>query len=82
MAKPKSDIPLEKIALNLGKGDFAMMGQLFPSMGGGKAIRLLVRNYITQIRRQTKPLEIDINPDDVKELLADDRESAPTNPTA
>ena len=74
MAGRKSDIPFEKVTLNLGKGDFARMGQLFPRMGPVVAIRTLLRNYIRQIEASAAPIDIDLNPETVSELLDDDAE--------
>lgn len=72
MAGKRSDIPFEKVSLNLGRGDFARMGALFPNIGAGVAIRTLVRNYIRQIEATAAPINVDINPLTVTELLDDD----------
>lgn len=73
MAGRKSDIPFEKRTLNLGRGDFERMGQLFPRMGAAVAIRTLLRNYIRQIEATAAPIDIIINPETIEELLDDDR---------
>jgi hypothetical protein len=74
MAGKKSDIPFEKVSLNLGQGDFEEMGRLFPRIGAGVAIRTLVRNYIRQIKAATAAPEIDIDHSNIEALLDDDRE--------
>lgn len=38
---------LTKHTLNLFKGDFAKLGEIFPNLGSGVVIRQLVRNFIT-----------------------------------
>lgn len=77
MAGKRSDIPFEKVSLNLGRGDFARMGELFPRLGAGVAIRTLVRNYIRQIEAATAAVApaIELNPQTVTELLDDDRDA-------
>ena len=75
MAGKRSDIPFEKVTLNLGRGDFVRMGELFPRLGAGVAIRTLVRNYIRQIEAATAAAEIELNPQTVTELLDDDRDA-------
>ena len=82
MAGRKSDIPFEKVSLNLGLGDFARMGELFPRLGPGIAIRTLVRNYIRQIEASAAPIDIDLNPETVTELLDDERDPGTDQPTA
>lgn len=72
MARRKSDLPLQKVTLNLVTGDYAKMQALFPSLGGGAAIRTLVNNYIKSIQKALQPLDIPlVNPDDLKDLIND-----------
>lgn len=72
MARRKSDLPLQKVTLNLVTGDYAKMQSLFPSLGGGAAIRTLVNNYIKSIRSALEPLDVPlVAAEDIKELMND-----------
>lgn len=72
MPNKKSDIPFEKITLRLGVGDFAAMGVLFPQLGASVAIRTLVHNYVKSIQASLAPVELELQPDDLKDLLHDE----------
>ncbi len=76
MAGRKSEIPFEKKSISLGVGDFARMQKLFPQMGATVAIRTLIRNYIRQIEASAAPIDIDLNPEIITEILHDERNPA------
>lgn len=76
MARPRSDIEFEKVTLRLGRGDVARMHSLFPKLGGHVAIRTLVRNFIRRVEASAAPVAIDLNPNEMKGLLDDDRDAA------
>lgn len=66
----KSEEPLRKERLNLFAGDFEKMGILFPQLGAGPAIRILVRNFIRRSEATaTKAAPVEVN---LKELMTDD----------
>lgn len=71
MARAKSKIPLILKPIRLFEGDFERMQDLFPSLGGGVAIRHLVHNYIKTIEGSAKPIEIELPSGTVEELLND-----------
>lgn len=43
---------LEKVTLNLFKGDFKTLQDLHPYIGAGKAIRTLVRKHILTVKEK------------------------------
>lgn len=45
MARPKRN-DLEKVTLNLREGDMRKMGELFPGMGSGPAVRELLIKFV------------------------------------
>lgn len=51
MAKRKSDDDLEKVSLNLIRGDFAELQGYFKRRGAGYAIRKIVHGYLTWLRQ-------------------------------
>jgi hypothetical protein len=71
MARPKSKIPLVLKPIRLFEGDFEIIQSLFPTLGGGVAIRYLVRNYIKQIQSHAAPLDIELPEATVEEILND-----------
>lgn len=68
MAKRREDFPLEKVTLNLYKGEFQQLQHLFPRIGSGKVIRTLVHNLIRQVNervsQETAPPNLPI-PEDI-----------------
>lgn len=71
MPRPKPAVPLVKEYINLYKGDFHRMKELFPTLGAGPAIRQLVRNFIERVEKAQAPLDIDLGFENVEELLDD-----------
>lgn len=53
--------PIEKRTVRLFKGDFSRLGELFPGVGAGRAIRALVRQTIQRAEAATAPLDIDLS---------------------
>lgn len=49
MAKRKEERPIKKVTLNLYDGDFERLAELYPRMGAGKVIRLLVDSHIRKV---------------------------------
>lgn len=45
----KEDLPLEKVTVQLFKGDFKQLQELNPALGGARILRHLVRQYIESI---------------------------------
>lgn len=43
---------MEKVTLNLFKGDFAKLRELHPQLGAGKAARVLVRSHIQKVEEE------------------------------
>lgn len=52
MARPKEDLPLEKVTLNLYAGDFDKLGEMFKTVGASKAIRTIIHAYIQRVEAQ------------------------------
>lgn len=75
MANRKSEIPCERKTIRLGIGDFEAMEALFPQLGATVAIRTLVHNYIKRMRASLAPVDLSVSPQDLKELLDDDRDA-------
>lgn len=53
--------PIEKRTVRLFKGDYAELGDLFPQVGAGPAIRALVRQTIQRAKDATAPLDLDLS---------------------
>lgn len=50
--KKRAPEDLEKVTINLFKGDMRVLQDLFPENGGGYAIRALVRKFILQTKEK------------------------------
>ena len=59
MPKP-SLVPLEKVTLNLFDGDFARLGELYPTIGPSLALRKILRAHIAKIEAAVHPRIIEI----------------------
>lgn len=66
MSKRKSDKPLEKVTLNLFKGDFARLGELHPQIGASVVIREMISAHIRSVdetvARTAPSIEITLPP--------------------
>lgn len=51
--KVREDIELYKHTLNLYKGDYAKIQELFPDIGAGVVIRKVVHNYVESLTAKT-----------------------------
>jgi len=51
--KVREDLEIHKHTLNLYKGDYAAIQELFPDIGAGVVIRKVVRNYVESIKAKT-----------------------------
>lgn len=61
---PRAKTDLQKHTLNLRQGDYQRLGEMFPKMGGGRAIRELVIRFVDKHYRpaEDKPnLDVDID---------------------
>ena len=47
--KRKQPYEIEKVTLNLRKGDFARMRELFPQLGSGPAVARLLIGYLRKV---------------------------------
>ena len=54
---------LQKCTMNLFKGDYAKLQELYPDTGAATIIRRIIRGFIEQIEKtgEKAPSEIDIN---------------------
>jgi hypothetical protein len=56
----KSELPLQKVTLNLFEGDFSRLQDLHPDIGAGAVIRLIVRRHLDAVnssnRREAMPV--------------------------
>lgn len=55
MARPKRN-DLQKVTLNLREGDTEKLAQLFPDLGAGPAIRLLISSFVDKHYNQPSTL--------------------------
>lgn len=53
MARKREDFPIEKVSLNLYQGEFKKLTELYPRMGAGKVIRVMVHNLLRQVDEKT-----------------------------
>ena len=60
MARRKND-DLQKVTLNLRRGDMSKMAEMFPDIGSSVAIRTLVSTYLDKYYRTSSPKDIDAN---------------------
>lgn len=47
--KAKQPYPIEKVTLNLRKGDFARLRELHPQLGSGPVVARLVISYLNKV---------------------------------
>lgn len=45
----KAEAPLQKVTLNLFKGDFARLQEMYPENGASVAVRKIVRKFISEM---------------------------------
>lgn len=65
------DEPIEKVTLNLYKGDFAKLRKHYEKAGAGKIVRTLVRDYLRKVEEniaQRIPAAT-VEPPDLKEII-------------
>jgi hypothetical protein len=61
----KSEVPLQKVTLNLFEGDFSRLQDLHPDLGAGAVIRLIVRRHLDAVkdhssnRRESVPISLE-----------------------
>lgn len=68
MARPAGlTEPLEKRNVRLFKGDYAEIGNLFPTVGAAVAIRALVRQTIIRAKAAAGPLDLDLSDIDLED---------------
>lgn len=68
--KRKSDDPLEKVNINLIKGDFARLQAFAPRKGAGFIIRQIVHSFLESIEARRKPVEVaDLDEGEIDETL-------------
>lgn len=53
MTRKREVEDLEKVTLNLFKGDFHILQDFNPRIGAAKVIRLLVRKYIQEVKEKS-----------------------------
>jgi hypothetical protein len=74
--KRRSDIPLQKVTLNLFDGDMSVLQEHYPRIGGSIAVRALVRKHVNELlsaaaeRRGVTIRQLDLPVDLVSENLA------------
>lgn len=62
MPKPK-DLDLEKVTLNLYRGDFGRIQAAYDAIGGSKAIREIVRKHIRELEERMPTEKVDVRLD-------------------
>lgn len=74
--KRRSDIPLQKVTLNLFEGDMSVLQEHYPRIGGSIAVRALVRKHVNELlasaaeRRGVTIRQLDLPVDLVEESLS------------
>lgn len=58
MSRPKSPIDLEKVTLNLFKGDWEFIATRYPNIGPSRVIRDLVRMHRRKLEKSTEDLQL------------------------
>lgn len=51
--KVREDLHLHKHTLNLYKGDYAKIQEIFPDVGAGVVIRKVIHNYVETLEAKT-----------------------------
>lgn len=69
--KVPEDLEIHKHTLNLYKGDYAAIQEMFPDIGAGVVIRKVVRNYVEAMRAKTN-VEVPVVPGNQMELKLND----------
>jgi len=62
----KSPEALDVKNIRLFQGDYEKLGVLFPTVGAGPAIRLLVRQIIMRAEAAKTPVDLDLNLEDIQ----------------
>lgn len=62
----KSTEELDVKNIRLFKGDYEKLGSIFPKMGAGPAIRLLVRQTLERAEAAKSPVNLDLNLEDIQ----------------
>jgi len=62
----RSEIPVEKVTINLFEGDFNKLRDMHPRLGGSLVIRSLVRQYLRNVEelqaQRGSPVEFTFDP--------------------
>ena len=68
----RSDVPVEKITLNLFVGDFDRLRDIHPRIGGSLVVRNLVRQYLRNIEeveaQKGAPINFTFDPNAIEEF--------------
>lgn len=74
MARRKSDDTLEKVSLNLVKGDFSDLQGYFPKKGAGYAIRKMVHSYLAYLRSKVGPPpdDFELDSDAIEQIMQEE----------
>lgn len=62
----KSTEELDVKNIRLFKGDYEKLGTIFPTVGAGPAIRLLVRQLIERAEAAKSPADLDLNLEEIQ----------------
>lgn len=55
------DDTIQKHTLNLRRGDYAKLGELFPDLGAGPAIRQIVSNFVDRAEAAARSAHPDVD---------------------
>ena len=55
------DDSLQKHTLNLRSGDYARLGDLFPDLGAGPAIRQIIANFVDRAEAAAERVQVEID---------------------
>lgn len=55
------DDTIEKVTLNLRRGDYARLGDLFPDLKAGPAIRQIIANFVDRAEAAAERVQVEID---------------------
>lgn len=61
--RSKSDKELQKVTMNLFKGDYEELQSLYPDLGAGPVIREIIHNFLARAKAETVTIA---NPPEIK----------------
>lgn len=60
MTRRPSDIPLEKVTVNLFRGDLARLREMHPELPPSEVLRIILRKHLTELEVHTPTKKVDL----------------------